>query len=994
MRTAIRGESQDGLALSLGRGSRGRADIAADPEPWYASTVLILLSLTACALISPAEFEDRQDFDGDGYIAAVYGGDDCDDAAAAVFPGAEEVCDGVDNNCDGDADGDAVDISVWYADQDGDGYGGGSVQACQRPEGYVELGGDCRDGDANTNPGATEIWYDGTDQDCDENDDDQDLDGYGSDAHGGTDCNDLDDSVNPGATEVYYDGVDADCSDTSDNDQDGDGQDSDAYGGADCDDTEALTFDGAQDDWYDGVDADCDGLSDYDADGDGFDDPLGGGEDCDDVDLDVYPGAPEYCDDVDQDCDGDVADADAVDALSWYVDADEDGYGTGAASYVACGQEGGYSAIDGDCDDGDSDAWPGAPEAWYDGADANCDSASDFDADADGYDSADWDGGDCDDANAAVFPSATELCDTVDSDCDGEVAEADSIDAPVWYLDADADGYGSASASTQGCEAPAGYASDDLDCDDLVAAVNPGAAEVCDADDVDENCDGLANDDDPSATGSVDAYIDSDGDGFGSGAATSSCGTPDGYADNDLDCAVSDATIGPYCQVDLSDADAKFLGINNYDYAGASVAGAGDVNNDGFGDVIIGVYGDDTVGTYAGATHVILGPVSGNVPLSSPDATLLGEVAYDYSGQRVAGAGDVNDDGFDDLLIGAPYEPTGGAMAGAAYLVLGPVSGSNSLAAAEAKLTGEVADDRAGFAISAAGDVNDDDIADLLVGAYQDGTGGFRGGATYLFLGPVSGVQSLSAADSKIYSEDAGDYVGYSVAGAGDVDADGFDDIVTGAPCSDGDGGYWRGAAYLVLGPVSGAVDLAIADAKIVGEADSDQVGWSVSGAGDTNADGYDDLLLGSTYGGSGSMSGAAYIVLGPEPGDIDATEAGAKLDGESDYDGAGYSVAGVGDMDVDGYDDVLVSAWADDDGGSGAGAAYLVYGPVSGIQELSLVGTKFLGEAGSDVADTSVAAGGDIDWDGIPDLLIGAPEDNTYSTDSGAAYLLLGASL
>ena len=296
------------------------------------------------------------DLDGDGYGDAssstaacsapsgyIADGSDCDDHNSAAAPGADEYCNGYDDDCDGAVDeADALDTSTWYADLDGDGYGdpGSPFAACTQPPRTSTDATDCDDSLASVHPGAMEIWYDGIDQDCDGNDDDQDDDGWGIE----DDCDEGNPYVNPGATEVWYDGVDQDCSGGSDYDYDGDGYDSESYHGDDCDDADAAVYPGAPDDPYDGVIHDCDASDEYDADGDGFDSHAHGGDDCDDASSQVHPGATEiWYDGIDQDCDGN--------------DDDQDGDGW---------------ALEDDCDDTDPDIWPGA-----DGWDEDCNPVND-----------------------------------------------------------------------------------------------------------------------------------------------------------------------------------------------------------------------------------------------------------------------------------------------------------------------------------------------------------------------------------------------------------------------------------------------------------------------------------------------------------------------------------------------------------------------------------------------------------------------------------------
>jgi hypothetical protein len=407
----------------------------------YLLIALPSLSMVACASDSGegGKVSDIvitvEDEDGDGYS----GDEDCNDEDASVSPDAVEICDGIDNNCDGAIDEGTTD--TYWPDADADGYGdmdGASEEGCAPPEGFVPNSDDCDDGDVEINPAASEVC-DGADNDCDgltDTDDDScdlstgstyyedsDGDGFGlddstMDACGppsgyvevGGDCDDDEITSYPGAEDTWYDGIDSDCAGDSDYDADVDGYDSDAYGGDDCDDAEATTYPGAADTWYDGVDSDCAGDSDYDADSDGYDAFSYGGDDCDDtVDI-IYPGAPDtWYDGVDSDCAGDSD-----------YDADVDGYDSDA--------HGGD-----DCDDAVFTTNPGATETWYDGVDADCAGDSDYDADADTFDSDAYGGTDCDDALASTYPGAPDTWyDGVDADCAGDSD-----------YDSDADGYDS-----------------------------------------------------------------------------------------------------------------------------------------------------------------------------------------------------------------------------------------------------------------------------------------------------------------------------------------------------------------------------------------------------------------------------------------------------------------------------------------------------------------------------------------------------------------------
>ena len=462
-------------------------------------------------------------------------GTDCDDADANVYPGAYDSCDGIDSDCDGATDED--EWTTWYADEDGDGYGdaGDTKLACDAPAGTVDNGEADDDDDPTVYPGAVELC-DGLDNDQDGEIDeavptwyrDVDGDGVGGDVavedcdpvEGHTaetgDCDDSDPAVHPGAPEVC-DGVDQDCDDEIDE----------------------LATDTVY--W----------LLDSDGDGYGDDDlalaelacsPSGGhtdqGGDCDDSDATVHPGAAEACDGVDSDCDGET-DEDAVDADTFWTDADGDGYGDPGAPLTACEAPSGSAGNAEDCDDADPAVNPDL--TWY------------RDADGDGYGDAGSsttaceapsghvaDATDCDDTWADTHPGASESCDGVDTDCDGTVDE-DAIDAPTWYGDGDGDGYGLLTDATAACEAPSGTVAWGTDCDDGDPAISPAATESCDG--VDNDCDHVVDEDD--AEDATTWYADDDGDGLGdAGSPAAACELPPGHAESAGDCDDTDASVG------------------------------------------------------------------------------------------------------------------------------------------------------------------------------------------------------------------------------------------------------------------------------------------------------------------------------------------------------------------------------------------------------------------------------------------------------------------
>lgn len=558
------------------------------------------------------------------------------------------------------------------------------------------------------------------------------------------------------------------------------------------------------------------------------------------------------------------------------------------------------------------------------------------DADGDGFINYRLRGDDCDDSRADIYPGAEEVCDEHDNDCDGRIDE--DVTTSYWK-DLDADGYGDPLARREACAPPPVCVDNDDDCDDTQGTMFPGNPESCDY--LDNDCNGTV---DEGVT--IPYYRDVDADGYGDAAdVTQDCSLPSGYSAVDTDCDDVDAAISPAAsEICMDDLD------NNCD-----------------------------------GTSVPCG-LSGIVDLDNADARFFGATASDFSGTSVSG-GDFNKDGFADVVIGAFGNDDGGAEAGAVYVMYGPLAGDYSLATPDLVLVGEEAGDNAGYTVSTAGDYNGDGRDDILVGSWANDTTAADAGAVYLVHGGDAGTLDLSVADGIFWGEAAGDQAGFSASSAGDTDGDGYGDILIGGWGADG-GGSLSGGAWLVRGPYVGNLTLGAADAEITGATAGDLAGYSVSTAGDTDGDGYDDVIIGGY--GANAAAGKAWLLRGPLSS-MSLSSATAVFTGEVAGDNAGASVSTAGDTDGDGNADVIIGAYLHDYGGTNTGAAYVVFGPMSGTIALSTADSKVTGEDSDDNAGWSVASAGDMDGDGQDDLLIGAFREDAGGNGAGAAYLVYG---
>jgi hypothetical protein len=429
-----------------------------------------------------------------------------------------------------------------------------------------------------------------------------------------------------------------------------------------------------------------------------------------------------------------------------------------------------------------------------------------------------------------------------------------------------------------------------------------------------------------------------------------------------------------------------------------------------------------------------------HISLERSDYLLHGEAPGDGAGGFVAPAGDVDGDGLADVIIAAYWSDAGGPDSGKGYLVLGADLGAErqiSLSDAAWGFVGEhgrIEDDPdcdlvvsedlpcggdwAGHSLNSPGDVDGDGLSDIAISGYLSDQGGHNAGKTYILLGASlggRGTMSLEGADHVFVGEGRQDRLGHSIHGAGDVDGDGLQDIVTGAYGFDGVGEE-SGKVYVVLASsLLGRPELQFpedSDFSWEGEAAGDEAGYLHSPAGDLDGDGLGDFMTTAQRNQEGGVglapsgehgAGKIYVFMG---GDLDLGEVGstyslADVDrawlGETGDDAVGYGTNGVGDFDGDGVDDVMTASYANNEGGENAGKTYVMTGASMGspgTRSLSEAAYGFTGASAGDWSGFGAGPAGDFDRDGLADIIIGGMWHTGSMLGQGAGYLVLSGSL
>ena len=625
-------------------------------------------------------------------------------------------------------------------------------------------------------------------------------------------------------------------------------------------------------------DSEC---ANVDADGDG----VLACADCDDDDPNVKPGWPEVCDTKDNNCDGAVDEG--VD-LALYTDADGDGFGGAGVTARAC------------------EPLPGLVEI----------------------------AGDCDDADAATHPDATDTCDGADNNCDGLVDEGEGA---TWYVDGDGDGFGGED-TVQSCEPPSGYVATPGDCDDGAASVNPEAAEVC-ADQIDNDCDGEATgcrytgeQSDPP----VHLYSDSRGGAaafFGQSLVRLS---REGLGDRLVISAPASSRTVSYggevwaMEGELRDGDGTtdvgtlaLYGTNKNEQIGASLGRVGDVNGDGVEELLIRlVYGDDR--EQALAVVLVNGAKTGVRPITEGSLLLhgIGDPLGTISGlgNGMDGLGDHDADGVADLILSdGNYTNSAGLYTGKVWVTPANQTGEQAIYDVAVATVEGAPSQPIGVSAEWVGDINGDGFDDALIGSpsfTEDGEA--QRGAVLLFEGPLVGSYTSEDAAVTLVGNDAGDYFGYRAGRVGDYDGDGYDDVLAAAP-GDSTAVSGGGAVGIWLSPIT-ETTFSSADLLIYGTTKNNSFKLALE-AGDNDGDGNTDLLIGDPAASSARLTtnGALGLLYGPTTGSLLIDDLSARFVGDDDGEAIGNYATFV-DLDGDGADEI---AFADRDGGFEAVAVF-----------------------------------------------------------------------
>lgn len=410
---------------------------------------------------------------------------------------------------------------------------------------------------------------------------------------------------------------------------------------------------------------------------------------------------------------------------------------------------------------------------------------------------------------------------------------------------------------------------------------------------------------------------------------------------------------------------------------GFIASGAGDVNNDGYDDLLVGAPMYDNAAGNSGRVVLYLGSATGLSP--TPGWTFEGDQNAAELGACVAGAGDVNGDGYDDVIVAASYYDKDHPDAGRVYVFYGEAGGLPAEPSWE--IWGDIPKAHLGRSVDGAGDVNGDGYDDVVIGSFNYRNPDIKEGRAYVYHGGPGGLSytpAWMAEGNQAYA-----YFAMAVAGAGDVNADGYDDILIGAPNYDAGPNENAGRAYLFLSDSTGVA----ADPVWIFEGTevNEYLGRSVDGAGDLNNDGYDDVIVGAPgFDGDEQNEGLVLVFYGTASG-VSATP-GLSMEGNNAEAQYGFSVAGVGDINNDGYDDAGAGAHTYSNGAALEGKAFVYPGGGEGLSSIHAWSAE--GNMINVTFGYCIAAAGDINNDGYDDIAVGSPDYTDDQLNEGRVFV------
>ena len=547
--------------------------------------------------------------------------------------------------------------------------------------------------------------------------------------------------------------------------------------------------------------------------------------------------------------------------------------------------------------------------------------------------------------NAQTNPNSNTSSEEIEITCTTD----DDYTSPItWYGDADGDSYGSISSLQVACNQPDGYVLNFRDCNDNSADAN--LEELEDIDEVlngyDDNCNGILDE-----------------------------------------------------VLLASEASVYFTGVVADDDSGYFVVTGGDINGDGYIDFALVSSGESTVADDAGAVYIFYSPISdsGEISLADADLIIYGEIEDGSLGKAMSIQGDINGDGYQDIMMASQGISSELSYI---YIFYGKESLLGTYNAMDADVVISEADDNDISSALSTGDINGDGYDDILASSANESATDSNSGAVYLFLGASDLDNNISADDNhaKLSGDSEKDYAGRYTKIA-DINGDGYGDAIitasgddnTGALAEDEYSNY--GAIYIVYGPINSDIVLNHADVKIIGESYGDEFGDRIN-VGDINQDGFADILVGA----EGSES--AYLFYGSDnlAPETNAFYANTTFQTDGTDNARLCSIDIRGDFNGDGLSDVFLTKCYDDSNGSNAGAVYVFFndGSLIGNYEFDDADIKLMGDSSNDKVGYTMGVA-DFNADNYADILIGAPGHNSDSsetdTDTGTTYLIYGES-